>query len=66
VVGTIGTSSSIDSAKTRGFPVETCAMDKGYDARHIYEGCEDREVLSDVLCEVGVTDSALWGWERPP
>jgi len=34
----------IDTAKTRGFAVETCAMDKGYDARHIYEGCQDRDV----------------------
>jgi transposase len=34
----------IDTAKTRGFAVETCAMDKGYDARHIYEGCEARDV----------------------
>ena len=34
----------IDTAKTRGFAIETCAMDKGYDARHIYEGCEDCNV----------------------
>ena len=34
----------IDTAKARGFAVETCAMDKGYDARHIYEGCEGRDV----------------------
>ena len=34
----------IDTAKARGFAVETAAMDKGYDARHIYEGCEDRDV----------------------
>jgi transposase len=34
----------IDTVKGRGFAVETCAMDKGYDARFIYEGCEDRDV----------------------
>ena len=34
----------IDTAKARGFAVETAAMDKGYDARHIDEGCEDRDV----------------------
>jgi hypothetical protein len=32
------------SVKARGFAVKTAAMDKGYDARHVYEGCEDRDV----------------------
>jgi len=46
----------IDTAKTRGFDVETCAMDKGYDARHIYEGCEDRDVrpIIPLINTVGV------------
>jgi transposase len=34
----------IDAPKARGFAVETAATDKGYDARFIYEGCEDRDV----------------------
>jgi transposase len=34
----------IDTVKGRGFAVETAAMDKGYDARFVYEGCEDRDV----------------------
>jgi len=34
----------IDAVKARGFAVETAAMDKGYDARFVYEGCEDRDV----------------------
>jgi hypothetical protein len=34
----------IDTARARGFTVETCAMDKGYDAGPIYDGCEDRDV----------------------
>jgi Transposase DDE domain len=34
----------IDTAKGRGLAVRTAAMDKGYGARFIYEGCEDRDV----------------------
>jgi hypothetical protein len=34
----------IDTARARGFAVETCAMDKGYDLTAIYDGCEDRDV----------------------
>ena len=34
----------VDAAKARVLKVETAAMDKGYDARFIYEGCEDRDV----------------------
>jgi hypothetical protein len=34
----------IDAARDRGFNVETCAMDKGYDLGPIYDGCEDRGV----------------------
>jgi hypothetical protein len=30
------------------------------------EGLGKRSGLSDVLCEVGVTDAALWGRERHP
>lgn len=33
----------IDKARERGFAVETCAMDKGYDLRPVYDGCEDRD-----------------------
>jgi transposase len=34
----------VDAAKARVLKVETAVMDKGYDARFIYEGCEDRNV----------------------
>jgi hypothetical protein len=34
----------IDTTVSRGFAVQTAAMDKGYDARFIYEGCEDRNI----------------------
>jgi hypothetical protein len=34
--------SLIDTAKARGFAVETCAMDKGYDNRTVHDACEQR------------------------
>jgi transposase len=34
----------IDTAVSRGLSVQTAAMDKGYDARFIYDGCEDRNI----------------------
>ncbi len=34
----------IDTIRARGLAVETAAMDKGYDIRAIYEGCEDRDI----------------------
>jgi hypothetical protein len=33
----------IDAARERGFPVETCAMDKGYDSRALHDACEARD-----------------------
>ena len=30
----------IDAVHSRGFAVETCALDKGYDVEFVYEGCE--------------------------
>lgn len=34
----------LNSLAARGFGVETCAMDKGYDAHTIYDGCEARGI----------------------
>jgi len=34
----------LDSALDRGFTPGTCAMDKGYDGRLMYEACEDRSI----------------------
>jgi hypothetical protein len=34
----------IDAVHSRGFAVETCALDKGYDVEFVYEGCEARDV----------------------
>ena len=32
-----------DAARARGFSVQTCAMDKGYDVATVYDGCEQRK-----------------------
>ena len=37
--------------KGRGFAVETAALDKGYDIRAIYDGCEDRDVRPIIPLE---------------
>jgi hypothetical protein len=34
----------LDAARARGFNVQTCAMDKGYDLATVYDGCEQRNV----------------------
>jgi hypothetical protein len=54
----------VDAAKGRGFAVETCAMDKGYDARHIYEGCEARDVRP--IIQLINTAGVKRGDHRPP
>jgi IS5 family transposase len=36
--------SLLDEVTERGFSVRTAALDKGYDYRHIYEECEERNV----------------------
>jgi Transposase DDE domain len=33
----------LDAVRDRGFTVETCAMDKGYDSRAMHDACEDRD-----------------------
>jgi transposase, IS5 family len=35
--------SLLDEARRRGFTVDTCAMDKGYDQENTYEECEKRD-----------------------
>jgi IS5 family transposase len=32
----------LDAARARGFAVQTCAMDKGYDVRSVYDACNSR------------------------
>ena len=35
----------LDAARARGFNIETCAMDKGYDNARVYAECEARDVM---------------------
>jgi hypothetical protein len=54
----------IDTAKGRGFAVETCAMDKGYDVGPVYDGCEDRDVRP--IIPLRRTTLVERGEHRPP
>jgi hypothetical protein len=42
----------------------TCALDKGYDGRLIYEACEDRDIHPIIPLKVTVGVQA--GWHLPP
>ena len=54
----------IDTARKRGFAVETCAMDKGYDVGPVYDGCEVRGVRPIIpLRQTGVFER---GDHKPP
>jgi hypothetical protein len=54
----------IDTAKARGFAVETAAMDRGYDVRHVYDACEDRDVRP--IIPLKQTPGVKQGWHTPP
>jgi DDE family transposase/transposase-like protein DUF772 len=54
----------LDRARARGFNVETCAMDKGYDTHAIHDGCMDRDVLPIVALRR--TSRVVRGEHRPP
>jgi transposase len=54
----------IDRARERGFPVETCAMDKGYDLTTVYDGCEARDVRP--IIPLRETTGVKRGDHRPP
>ncbi|MDP9436429.1 MAG: transposase [Actinomycetota bacterium] len=54
----------IDTARERGFAVETCAMDKGYDVGPIYDGCEARDV--HPIIPLGQTGAVERGDHKPP
>jgi IS5 family transposase len=34
----------IDTVRNRDLSIDTCIMDKGYDGKWIYEGCEERDI----------------------
>jgi hypothetical protein len=54
----------IDAARERGFKVETCAMDKGYDLGPIYDACEDRGVRP--IMPLRLTPAVKAGADEPP
>jgi Transposase DDE domain len=54
----------IDAARERGFMVETCAMDKGYDMTALYEGCEDRGIRP--IMPLRLTPAVKAGADEPP
>jgi hypothetical protein len=56
--------SLIDTARQRGFPVETCAMDKGYDLGPVYDGCEARDVRP--IIRSAKTPAVERGDHKPP
>lgn len=56
--------SLLDTLVRRGFVVETCAMDKGYDANVIYDGCESRGIRPIV--PLRRTGRVLAGDHLPP
>jgi hypothetical protein len=54
----------LDAVLGRGFEAATCAMDKGYDSRLIYEACEDRGIRPVIPLKMTVGVQA--GWHLPP
>jgi hypothetical protein len=54
----------IDVARERGFVVETCAMDKGYDATSVYDACEARDVRP--IIPLRQTPGVKLGYHKPP
>jgi Transposase DDE domain/Transposase domain (DUF772) len=54
----------LDAARVRGFAVETCAMDKGYDTNPIHDGCMDRGIAPIVALRR--TSRVVRGEHKPP
>jgi IS5 family transposase len=54
----------LDATLARGFAVETCAMDKGYDNGPIHDGCEDRDVRP--IIPLRQTPAVKRGEHKPP
>jgi hypothetical protein len=54
----------LDAARARGFNVETCAMDKGYDTNPIHDGCMDRGIAPIVALRK--TSRVVRGEHKPP
>jgi hypothetical protein len=54
----------IDAVRARGFAVDTCAMDKGYDLAPIYDECEARDCRP--IIPLRATPDVKRGDHRPP
>lgn len=54
----------LDAASERGFNIETCAMDKGYDLGPLYDGCEDRGIRP--IIPLRQTPAVARGDHKPP
>jgi transposase, IS5 family len=54
----------IDAARSRGFAVETCAMDKGYDIERVYAECVERGC--QPIIPLRETPAVKRGDHRPP
>jgi len=54
----------LDATLARGFTVETCAMDKGYDNGPIHDGCEERDVRP--IIPLRQTPAVKRGEHKPP
>jgi plasmid stability protein len=53
-----------DTLRARGFAVETCAMDKGYDIERVYAECDDRNVLP--IIPLRQSTAVKRGDDKPP
>jgi hypothetical protein len=53
----------VDAVRARGFAVEMCAMDKGYDFPAIYDGCEDNDVRP--IIPLRQTPDVKRGYDKP-
>jgi hypothetical protein len=54
----------IDAARSRGFAVETCAMDKGYDIERVYAECVERDC--QPIIPLRNTTAVARGDAKPP
>jgi transposase, IS5 family len=54
----------LDKLKGLGFQPETCALDKGYDGKAVYDACEDRGIRP-VIC-LKQTPAVKRGDHKPP
>jgi transposase len=54
----------VDAVRARGFAVETCAMDKGYDLSPIYNACEERNLRP--IIPLRRTPDVQRGADQPP